>query len=139
MGDLTPNLSRWEFACKCGCGFDTVDFAVVNAIQGAADRFVTSYGAKRAIVTILSGCRCVHHNGVEKGSRDSQHIYARGADLVVEIVTQDNERILIPEDLLADYFENEEPAITGVGRYPDGRVHMDSGTGSNRPAYWDKR
>lgn len=139
MGDLTKNLSRHEFACQCGCGFDTADVATVNAIQGAADHFMVSYGAKRIIVTITSGCRCVPHNTAEKGADESQHIYARGVDHVIEIVTQDNERVLIPEDILANYYEDREPLITGVGRYPSGRVHMDSGTGKNRPFYWDKR
>ena len=34
MGDLTKNISRYEIACKCGCGFDTIDIEVVRMCDG---------------------------------------------------------------------------------------------------------
>lgn len=136
IGNLTKNLSRYEFACKCGCGFDTVDFETINYIQGAADHFVDHCSASKAIVTITSGCRCPVHNKAEGGSDDSEHIQARATDHVIEVVVS-GVRILVDEDELADYYDNE--GVPGVGRYPGGRVHIDSGTGSHRPYSWDSR
>ena len=38
MGDLTKNFNRFEFACKCGCGFDDIDLKVVQALQKLRDK-----------------------------------------------------------------------------------------------------
>ena len=48
MGDLSLNLSRHEFACQCGCGYDTVDFELVTVVQEGCEYFDTT-------VTINSG------------------------------------------------------------------------------------
>ena len=42
IGYLTNNLSRYEFACQCGCGFDTVDFELAIVIQDGCDYFDTT-------------------------------------------------------------------------------------------------
>ena len=33
MGDISKNISRHELECHCGCGFNTVDYSLVIAIQ----------------------------------------------------------------------------------------------------------
>lgn len=33
MGDLTKNFNRFEFACKCGCGFDDIELQVAKRIS----------------------------------------------------------------------------------------------------------
>ena len=76
MGNLTKNLSRDEFACKCGCGLDTVDIKTVQAVQKIRDHY------DRA-VTITSGCRCKRHNKKVGGGQNSQHLVCRAADFTV--------------------------------------------------------
>ena len=61
MGDLTKNLSRKEFACKCGCGFDTIDFMTVTLIQDSVGYFTKKYNSKIK-VKITGPNRCKKHN-----------------------------------------------------------------------------
>lgn len=60
MGDLTKNLSRSEFACKCGCGLDAIDPDFVSCLQWIRDKAGFP-------LLILSGCRCSHYNASLKG------------------------------------------------------------------------
>lgn len=110
MGDLSKNLSRYEFDCKCGCGFDTVDVGLVYIVQAVRDHFGRP-------VTINSGCRCPEHNRREGGADKSQHLIGRAADIVVAGVS--------PADV-ADYCETMNPG--GIGRYA-GFTHVDSRSG----------
>lgn len=73
MGNLTNNLSRHEFACKCGCGFDSIDYETVKIIQETCDHFDSR-------VTINSGCRCKRHNQMVGGGEKSQHLLGRAGD-----------------------------------------------------------
>jgi uncharacterized protein YcbK (DUF882 family) len=77
MGDLSENFSREEFACKCGCGLNTVDAELLNIIQAIRDHFSVK-------VTINSGNRCKTHNKTIGGAPSSWHIKSRAADVVVE-------------------------------------------------------
>jgi uncharacterized protein YcbK (DUF882 family) len=77
MGDLSPNFSRWEFACKCGCGFDTVDVKLIEDLETIREHFDRR-------VDINSGCRCESHNRAVGGSKNSQHMLGRAADIVVD-------------------------------------------------------
>lgn len=76
MGDIATNFSRSEFACKCGCGFDTVDCELVEVLQDVRDVF-------NATVSISSGCRCERHNRAVGGAPSSQHTKGRAADISV--------------------------------------------------------
>lgn len=118
MGDLSDDFSRSEFACKCGCGFDTVDYILVEYLQSIRDYF----GAR---VTITSGCRCVDYNeGVQienvpryiPYSSTSTHIYGRAADIVVEGVSPDD---------VSEYADSI--GCGGVGSYKT-FTHVDSRT-----------
>lgn len=79
MGDLAEFFSRDEFACKCGCGFDTVDAELLEILVKVRDYF----GRK---MTVNSGCRCESHNRKVGGVPASQHLKGRAADVVVESV-----------------------------------------------------
>lgn len=79
MGDLTRHFSRHEFACKCGCGFDTVDFELLTMLQLAADELENDLG-EAVGCTVTSGCRCYKHNKRIGGSKRSQHLKARAGD-----------------------------------------------------------
>jgi uncharacterized protein YcbK (DUF882 family) len=116
MGDLTRNFSRFEFACKCGCGFDTVDFELVNYLQQSSDFF-----EKRT--TITSGCRCPAHNKNVGGEPLSWHLRARAADHVVHdipphIVYEFLDSIGVPGLIMYDNFVH---ADTRSGWYRDDR------------------
>ncbi len=124
MGDLSPNISRHEYACKCGCGFDTVDIELNHAIQDAVDFFSEHTGTPCGVV-ITSGCRCVPHNKKEGGSRPSQHPLGRAADHYL-YVKATNRRI--PSRLLYQYYTKMYPDKWGIGEYRSW-VHLDTRTG----------
>ena len=110
---LSENFYREEFACKCGCGFDTVDAALLELLQEIRDHF----GRK---VTITSGCRCPDYNDLIGGSEKSQHLLGRAADIVVENIR--------PADVqeMCEVWE-----VPGLGKYSD-FTHVDTRTGGAR-------
>ncbi len=71
-------FKRSEFACKCGCGFDTVDIDLLKILKVIRYHF----GGKPVI--IKSGCRCLKHNTNEGGSKKSYHLLAQAADIQVK-------------------------------------------------------
>ena len=77
MGDISKHFSRYEFACKCGCGYDTVDAELITVLED-----VRAYYDRP--VTINSGCRCEKHNGNIGGGKKSQHLTGRAADIRVK-------------------------------------------------------
>lgn len=118
MGDLTKNLSRHEFACKCGCGFDTVDVETLEVIQSVCDHF-------NCKVLITSGCRCEAHNAEVGGSKNSQHLLGRAADCKFSLID--------PEGVF-HYLNERYKTRHGFGLYETFN-HID--TRSNGPARWD--
>jgi uncharacterized protein YcbK (DUF882 family) len=69
MGDLTPNFSRSEFACKCGeCVEEDISLDLVGVCQATRDHFGQP-------VTISSGVRCPAHNASVGGAESSRHTY----------------------------------------------------------------
>lgn len=77
MGDLSENFSRHEFACKCGCGHDTVDAELLDILEKIREHF-----GRR--MDINSGCRCHMHNRAIGGAPESWHIRGRAADVEVD-------------------------------------------------------
>ena len=77
-------------------------------------------GWYNAPIKINSGCRCAAHNKAIGGYKNSQHLYARAADIVVYGVD--------PEEV-ADY--SEQMGVPGIGRYST-FTHLDSRTGIAR-------
>lgn len=106
MGDLTRNFSRSEFTCKCGCGYDTVDFALITTLQNLRDFFEQP-------VIVKSGSRCLKHNKYVGGSPKSQHLEGKAADIVVEN---------IPAKVVQEWCIDN--GVPGVGQYED-RTHID--------------
>lgn len=120
MGDLSQNFSRWEFSCKCGCGFAIVDTELIDRLE----ELRVVFGEP---ITITSGCRCKGHNAVTVGAAEnSQHLLGWAADFRVRD---------IHEDQVADYLEERYPQQYGIGRYI-GRTHLDMRNTVHR---WDKR
>ena len=114
MGDLSEHFDRAEFQCECGCGFDTVDTDLLRILEVIRQHFDRP-------IRVSSGCRCAAHNaGI--GSDNSQHLYGRAADIVVDG---------IDPSLVYELADNM--GIGGAGEY-DTFTHIDSRT--NGPARW---
>ena len=115
MTKLSPHFSRSEFACGCGCGFDTVDSELVDILERVRHYF-------NAPILITSGCRCEKFNRKILGSDKSQHILARAADFQVQDVH--------PADVY--HWIDEQYNGYGLGLY-DSWVHLDT---RNTKARW---
>jgi uncharacterized protein YcbK (DUF882 family) len=109
MGDLTEHFSRSEFACKCGCGKDAIDYEVVKVLQNLRS-------AIDAPIRIASANRCEAHNKNVGGKPKSQHLLSKAVDFIVD---GHNPRGI------ASYISNLYPERYGVGSY-DNFTHLDS-------------
>jgi uncharacterized protein YcbK (DUF882 family) len=118
---VSRNFLRSEFACRCGCGFDTVDAQTVEIVQAVRDHFGVPFD-------INSGCRCPTHNAAVGGAPGSQHVKARAADI-------DASQSDVKPDAVADFVIQHYPSAS-VGRY-NTFTHIDTRT--RGPDYWDKR
>lgn len=127
MGNLTANLSRYEFYCKCGkCKNHAADHELVEVIQEAADYFSWVYN-RRIVVIINSGNRCEAHNRDEGGSDNSRHLYGYAADWFIRDVP-----IQQLYGWLEDKARENANSRWGIGKYPN-RVHLDM---RDTPARW---
>ena len=150
MPDLSPNLSRSEFACKCGrpeCNRTPVDVLLVRYLQETVHFFEKhppiEGSFKRIAININSGHRCIAYDLELKnlkpedfnGIKLSEHVWGGAADFWMEVVLESGRRIKIPDDMIADFLELRFEGRFGIGRY-DGRTHFDV-----RPycARWDNR
>jgi len=113
-------FDRSEFACKCGCGFDNINFALIEKLDSISRHFDKQ-------VTITSGCRCDEHNRKIGGVPDSHHVQGTAADIVVKGVD--------PYEVAKYAMEMRFKLMGGVGIY-DTFTHIDvRGT----KAQWDGR
>lgn len=126
---LSENFNSEEFECKCGCGFDDIDPALIIVLEDIRAHF-NKYYAGKITIKINSGCRCPEHNANEGGAPKSQHIFGTACDCVVKL-----DGVPIDQDRVADYLEDKYPGMLGIGRYR-GRTHVDVRLGCAR---WDKR
>lgn len=114
MGDMSKNFSRSEFACKCGCGLDTINPLLVQYLQMIRDHF-------DAPVTVNSGLRCPKYNKRVNGAKESQHKLGKAADISVQGVKP---------RLVAKYADTLLHNWGGVKAYPT-FTHVDV-----RSGYW---
>lgn len=118
MTELTsPHFRRTEFACSCGCGFDTVDSKTLEVLDAVREHFGKP-------VTVTSGCRCDAHNRAIGGATHSQHKLGRAADIQVRDVDP---------DAVHAFIEATFPGAS-LGRYRT-FTHVD--TRSDGPARWN--
>lgn len=113
-------FNRQEFACKCGCGFDTIDYELSEVLDDVREHFGQP-------TTVTSGCRCTSHNKSVGGADNSVHTKGQAADLKVKNVR--------PE-AVHQYLINKYKGKYGIGLY-SGWVHIDVKTGPARR--WDSR
>jgi uncharacterized protein YcbK (DUF882 family) len=109
MGDISKHFFRSEFACKCGCGQDTVDAELLTVLERVRTHF-------DAVIVINSGNRCPKYNKKIGGSKNSQHIYSRAADHVVHGVN--------PRDV-QEQLDDWYPGRYGIGSY-ETFTHIDT-------------
>lgn len=74
MGDLSPDFSRSEFRCKCGCGADHIDLELVQKLQRLRSFM-------RGPIRVNSGVRCPAYNISVGGKPDSAHLTGEAADI----------------------------------------------------------
>ena len=119
---LSANFTVAEFACKDGSDPVFVDSSLAALLQKIRDHFGRP-------VVITSGYRTASHNAKVGGSRSSQHLLGRAADIQV----QDTDPLAV-----AAYAESLMPGWGGVGRYPikpgraKGWVHVDTRPNKSR-------
>lgn len=131
MGDISKNLSRHEMACKCGCGFDTVDVELGRVIQQVCFEFAQRTG-QQVYLIVTGPNRCRAHNAATPGaSENSQHLYGRAMDFILK----SGGVYISPQDIYT-YINETWPDQYGLGLYSN-RVHFDTRT--NGPARWDER
>ena len=106
---ISPYFDRSEFACSCGCGFDTVDAELIEVLTVLRKHF-------DAPVNINSSARCETHNSHIGGSPRSQHKRGRAADIVVKGAT--------PGDVYT-YLDTLYPSQFGIGKY-NSFTHIDT-------------
>lgn len=143
MGDLTKNISRYELACRCGCGYNVADFETVNILQNTADHFGIVYQEK-IIVDITGPNRCKEHNEtVQKEynpkyvpySSKSPHINGGGVDFKLFRRAPNGRKKQIDPKKIDEYLDKKYPNRLGLGLY-DNRNHLDPRTTMAR---WNKR
>jgi len=98
---ISPHFSRSEFACGCGCGFDTVDYELLNLLEAIRIHFDSP-------LIVNSGARCEQWNKKIGGYPKSQHLKAKAADIVVHGV---------PSSEVAAFAEAVLGERGGIGRY----------------------
>ena len=119
---LAPDFQVRELRCRDGTDTVMVDEALTVVLQCIREHFGKP-------VTITSGYRTASHNAKVGGSRSSQHLLGRAADIQV----QDTDPLAV-----AAYAENLMPDWGGVGRYPvkagraKGWVHVDTRPNKSR-------
>ena len=134
------HFTRKEFACECGCGFDTIDFELLNILEDSRAYFTEKYGKVK--IKITGGNRCIAHNEeIQKKyvknyipfSSQSQHKFAKAADHK-HYYKKNEDWIQIDPKEVYDYYDKKYTNNAGVGLYHN-RVHIDS---RNQKARWDK-
>ena len=122
---LSPNFRVREFRCKDGTDAVLIDEELVVILQCIREHFGKP-------VHITSGYRTAAHNTAVGGSKSSQHLLGRAADLWVEGTTV---------EAVAAYAESLLVNRGGIGRYPKdakhptrttGWVHIDTRPGKSR-------
>ena len=119
---LAPDFQVRELRCRDGSDTVMVDETLTVVLQCIREHFGKS-------VTITSGYRTAAHNAAVGGTKSSQHLLGRAADIRVQGVSVED---------VATYAESLMPDWGGVGRYPvkagraTGWVHMDTRTDKAR-------
>lgn len=119
---LAPSFAVRELRCRDGSDTIMVDQALPLLLQAIREHFGQA-------VVITSGYRTGTHNTAVGGSKSSQHLLGKAADIQVADTTV---------EAVAAYAESLMPDWGGVGRYPvkagraKGWVHVDTRPNKSR-------
>lgn len=106
---LTSNFNKSEFDCKSGADMPQ---EVFNNIQKLANQLQIIRNKVSVPVKINSGYRSPEHNAKIGGSKTSQHLLGKAADIVIDGYTPDE-----VADLIEELIENGDILQGGLGRY----------------------
>jgi uncharacterized protein YcbK (DUF882 family) len=113
---MTKNFKLKEFECKCGCDMPLEVYE--NIIKLASQlQFLRDYTGRP--ITINSAYRCPEHNAKVGGSKTSQHLLGKAADITIQSLKPAEVYALI-EDLI----DMGHMLQGGLGLY-DTFVHYD--------------
>ena len=119
---LALSFTVREFRCRDGSDAIMIDQTLVVLLQAIREHFGKA-------VVITSGYRTATHNTAVGGSKSSQHLLGKAADIQVADTTV---------EAVAAYAESLMPDWGGVGRYPvkagraKGWVHVDTRPNKSR-------
>ncbi|EAZ2866630.1 DUF882 domain-containing protein [Salmonella enterica] len=112
---ISKYFKRSEFACKCGCGQDTVDAELLAILEDVREHFGKP-------VIINSANRCPTHNKRVGGASKSVHLTGKAADIVVKGVAP---------DIVHAYLTAKYSGKYGIGKY-NTFTHVDSRSKESR-------
>jgi len=75
---LSRNFKRYEFECRCGCGFNTVDVELIKLCEE-----IRILNGNKPI-SPTSACRCAKHNKSINGNKNSRHMFGQACDFAVD-------------------------------------------------------
>lgn len=73
MGNITANFSRYEFACRCGCGMADPHPILVASLQHLVDQVAAEH-ARRPHFAVTGPGRCPTYNRKVGGASHSKHL-----------------------------------------------------------------
>lgn len=82
---FSDNFESWEFECgdlesPCDCLIHIIDTRLIDRLECLRDDL-------RRPIHISSGYRCIAHNGLVRGAKNSRHLYGLAADIAVHTLT----------------------------------------------------
>ena len=115
---MTKNFKIKEFECKCGCDMPLEVYE--NIIKLASQlQFLRDYTCRP--ITINSAYRCPEHNAKVGGSKTSQHLLGKAADITIQSLKPAEVYALIEELIDMGHLLQG-----GLGLYEEkGFVHYD--------------
>jgi uncharacterized protein YcbK (DUF882 family) len=124
---LTKNFSLSEFECKGGCKMPNDVFENIKLLAIHLQAFRDVFNEP---ITINSSYRCEEHNSSVGGSKTSQHLLGKAADITIKGYTPDE----VADKIELLHSENRN-RTNGLGRY-NTFTHVDI---RNNYARWDNR
>ena len=115
---MTKNFKRQEFECKCGCQMPLEVYENIIKLSSQL-QFLRDYTGRP--IRINSAYRCPKHNAKVGGSKTSQHLLGKAADITIQSL-KPIEVFAIIEDLI----DMGHMLQGGLGLYEEkGFVHYD--------------
>ena len=93
---MTKNFKLKEFKCKCGCDMPLEVYENIIKLSSQL-QFLRDYTGRP--ITINSAYRCPKHNKKVGGSKTSQHLLGKAADITIQSL-KPAEVFMIIEDLI---------------------------------------